>query len=97
MLRALIAIAVLSSCSGLREGEACDPTLNSRDCEQGLSCTYSFDDCPQWGCPKCRRPCRSHADCTGAPGCEAACVQQGKLEDRGMCQVCEGYRPWWPP
>jgi hypothetical protein len=93
----VVASLALSGCSGLNEGESCDPTLASRDCDEELLCTYSYDECPQYGCAKCRRPCRTHADCPAKDGCDAVCVQQEETDERGVCKICPGYRPWFPP
>lgn len=98
-----LALALAAACntaaSGLAVGQACDPTLSGRDCQEGLICAYSYDDCPQYGCPMCRRPCRQASDCNQAESrcsSQPACQQQQELEDRGVCQVCEDTNPWEP-
>lgn len=90
-----VALAVLAACSGLEEGESCDPALESRDCAEGLHCAYSYDECPEYGCPRCRKACRSDADCAGR-SCDALCVQQAETDERGMCKTCPEDMPWWP-
>lgn len=90
---------LLGACgNGYAVGEACDPSLGGRDCAQGLECTYSYDDCPQYGCPKCRRPCRADADCpagdTDGCGKTPQCIFQQRTDFSGVCAHCDERRPW---
>ncbi len=90
---------LFGACSdGYGPGESCDPTLGGRDCQEGLECTYSYDDCPQYGCPKCRRPCRADADCptsdTDSCGQAPRCIFQQRTDFSGVCQHCDEVKPW---
>ncbi|MBI5497208.1 MAG: hypothetical protein HY904_19500 [Deltaproteobacteria bacterium] len=96
------ALLALGSCYGAYgQGEACDPTLGGRDCADTLVCAYDYDECPQYGCPKCRLQCRTNADCESANAdrCDAAreCKLQQRTDYSGVCGVCDDIKPIWPP
>jgi len=103
-MRVLVLIAccsVLGSCFFFvsSEGTACDPSLASRDCADGLECVYSYDECPGYGCPRCRKVCRADADCSASDCAEAACIKDtnSTLQDKGVCRVCKDEPYWGPP
>lgn len=98
----LAAALWLGACYGpYKAGESCDPSLLSRDCQDDLMCTYSYDECPQYGCPRCRRQCREDADCpVDESGCgrQPVCTKQQREDFRGVCEVCVTEpAPIWPP
>lgn len=106
----LVVCGALGSCFfyTFGEGAACDPTLSSRDCREGpeavdggtLECVYSYDECPQYGCPRCRRTCRADADCvTGSTCRNPQCIRDtnSTFQDKGVCNICKDEPYYGPP
>ena len=86
-------VAVACGGGGYTVGQSCDPRNGDRDCASGLSCAYSYDDCPQYGCPKCRRPCRADADCpvdeVKSCGKTPHCTFGTRTDFQGLCDACD--------
>jgi hypothetical protein len=101
LLWAVVLAAMACGGNGWGVGEACDPGHGDRDCSPDLACAYSYNDCPTNGCPKCRRTCRSDADCpaddTKSCGKTPHCQFQQRTDFQGLCDVCDTIKPIFPP
>ncbi|MEW5851448.1 MAG: hypothetical protein AB2A00_21845 [Myxococcota bacterium] len=91
--RALLAVmfVMVTSCGLNKRGESCDITNYSRECEPGTVCSYNYQECPEYGCPKCRKQCTTNADCAGGDtSCaEPICDFANQEATRGVCRECK--------
>ena len=96
--RTLALMSVLGCGDGSAPGDSCNPQLGNRDCQPGLACVYVYDECPEYGCPQCRRQCKTNADCSADDGCDPpTCVLNTNTgaADHGVCKTCRRPKAWY--